>query len=72
MASGLIGSSERQASCTDVSQKRQPYQNRVNTANRIKYLGGHAWEKLFDGQKPTLEQAKSILKDAMLTTESYR
>ena len=36
MASSSIGSSERQASCTDVSQKRQPYQNRVNTASARK------------------------------------
>ena len=34
MASSSIGSSGRQASCADVSQKRQPYQNRVNTAFR--------------------------------------
>ena len=34
LASGSIGSSEWQVSCTDVSHVRQPYQNRVNTASR--------------------------------------
>ena len=38
MASSSIGSSERQASCTDVRQKRQPYQNRVNTSLLDKIL----------------------------------
>ena len=38
MASSSIESSERQASCTDVGQKRQPHQNRVNTAVTSKML----------------------------------
>ena len=50
--------------------------NKVNhIMENAEHPDGHAWEKLFDGQKPTWEQVKSILKDAMrqeATDSPYR